>query len=354
MDNENANARTLVISPNWIGDAVMAQPLLRRLKELHPNRPIDVLAPKWVAPAWEAMREVDTVMETPFRHGALQLGERRKFARELAKKGYADSYVLPNTLKYALIPWLAGIPRRVGYKGEMRYGLVNVMHHDERDAPRPMALFYQALADAPVRGLARPAKLPYPQMHVSQEESQAAMRKLGIADGTRYITFAPGAEFGPAKRWPVEQFAELARMVRQEQPGTEVLLLGSPKDREVCDEIVALAPHARNIAGATSLKEAIALIAHSSAMVTNDSGLMHIAAALGRPIVAIYGPTDPRHTPPHSDLAKVLWLHIECAPCQQRECPLGHHNCMRGITPQMAWEPLRQMLPAQRADELIS
>jgi heptosyltransferase-2 len=133
-----------------------------------------------------------------------------------------------------------------------------------------------------------------------------------------------------------------------------VLLLGSPKDREVCDEIVALAPNARNIAGETTLKEAIALIAQSAAMVTNDSGLMHIAAALGRPIVAIYGPTDPRQTPPHSDLAKILWLHIECSPCHQRECPLGHHNCMRGITPQMAWEPLRQMLPVRQAGELAS
>lgn len=345
MKNDIHTPRTLVISPNWIGDAVMAQPLLRRLKELHPERPIDVLAPKWVAPAWEAMREVDRVMETPFRHGALQLGERRRFARDLRKNGYVDSYVLPNTLKYALIPWMAGIPRRVGYKGEMRYGLLNVMHHDEPGAPRPMTQFYQALADAPVRGLPRPEKLPYPQLQVAPEESAQALAKLGFARGTRFVAFAPGAEFGSAKRWPPAQYAELARIAQQEVPGIQVLLMGSPKDRAVCDEIQALTPGVRNIAGETSLKEAIALMAQASAVVTNDSGLMHIAAALNRPIVALYGPTDPRQTPPHTDLAKALWLHIECAPCHQRECPLGHHRCMREITPQMAWEPLRGMIP---------
>ena len=342
---ETAAARTLVISPNWIGDAVMAQPLLRRLKELHPGRPIDVLAPKWVAPVWEAMPEVAEVMETPFRHGALQLGERRKFARQLATRGYADSYVLPNTLKYALIPWMANIPRRVGYKGEMRYGLVNVMHHDERSAPRPMAQFYAALADAPVRNLPRPDKLPQPRMEVDAQESAQAIRRMGMDENVRYLVFAPGAEFGPAKRWPTARYAELARMVQQSHPGVEILLLGSGKDKDVCDEIVQAAPGARNLAGITSLREAIALIARANAVVTNDSGLMHIAAALGRPLVAVYGPTDPRHTPPLSDLARVLWLHLDCAPCQKRECPLGHHNCMRGISADMVWEPLRPMMP---------
>ena len=151
-------ARTLVISPNWIGDAVMAQPLLRLLKDRYPERPIDVLAPAWVAPVWRAMYEVDTVLEAPFRHGALQLGERRRYAKELKRRGYVEAYVLPNTLKFALIPWLARIPRRVGYKGEMRYGLINVMHHDNPDAPRPMVSFYAATAAA-LHVLAHPPAL---------------------------------------------------------------------------------------------------------------------------------------------------------------------------------------------------
>ncbi|WP_269143545.1 lipopolysaccharide heptosyltransferase II [Massilia phyllostachyos] len=337
--------RTLVISPNWIGDAVMAQPLLRRLRDLHPDRPIDVLAPTWVAPVWRAMREVDTVLESPFKHGSLQWKERKAYAKILKKRGYADSYVLPNTLKFALIPWLAGIRRRVGYKGEMRYGLVNVMHHDEKDAPRPMAQFYAALADQPVRNLPRLDKLPEPEMIADAKDADAAIARLNLPAGT-YVAFAPGAEFGPAKRWPASYFAELARTIRANRPDAQILLLGSPKDRAVCDEITAIVPQAHNLAGSTSLSEAIALISRAAAVVTNDSGLMHIGAALKRPVVAIYGPTDPRHTPPLSELAKILWLHIECSPCQQRECPLGHQNCMKLITPDAVWQPLQPMLAA--------
>lgn len=337
--------RTLVISPNWIGDAVMAQPLLQRLKQLQPERPIDVLAPTWVAPVWRAMQEVDSVLESPFKHGALQWKERRAFARMLRQRGYHDAYVLPNTLKFALIPWLAGIPRRVGYKGEMRYGLLNVMHHDEKDAPRPMAQFYQALADAPQRHLARPERLPEPVMAVASTEVEAALARLQLPAGPM-VAFAPGAEFGPAKRWPARYFAELARTIVTARPDVQIVLLGSPKDRPVCDEITALVPQAHNLAGSTSLGEAIALISRVAAMVTNDSGLMHIGAALQRPVVAIYGPTDPRHTPPLSQLATVLWKHLECAPCQQRECPLGHQNCMQQIAPQDVWQPLQPLLAA--------
>ncbi|MCA1857399.1 lipopolysaccharide heptosyltransferase II [Massilia oculi] len=337
--------RTLVISPNWIGDAVMAQPLLHRLRERHPERPIDVLAPGWVAPVWRAMREVDTVIESPFKHGALQWKERKAFAKMLRARGYADSYVLPNTLKFALIPWLAGIKRRVGYKGEMRYGLVNVMHHDDKAAPRPMVPFYAALADAPVRQLPPAGKALEPSMQVAPEQADAAIARLALPAGA-YVAFAPGAEFGPAKRWPAAYFAELAQTIRARRPDAQILLMGSPKDRAVCDEITAVVPQAHNLAGATSLDEAIALISRAAALVTNDSGLMHIGAALGRPVVAIYGPTDPRHTPPHSALAKVLWLHIECSPCQQRECPLGHQNCMKQILPADVWQPLQPMLAA--------
>ena len=323
----------------------MAQPLLRRLRALHPGRPIDVVAPTWVAPVWRAMREVDTVIESPFKHGSLQWAERKAFAKMLGTRGYVDSYVLPNTLKFALIPWLAGIKRRVGYKGEMRYGLVNVMHHDDKAAPRPMVQFYAALADAPVRDLPRPDKLPEPEMHVDAALADAAIARLGLPPGT-YVAFAPGAEFGPAKRWPASYFAELAQTILAKRPDAQILLLGSPKDRAVCDEITSLVPQAHNLAGSTALSEAIALISRAAAVVTNDSGLMHIGAALRRPVVAIYGPTDPRHTPPHSELAKVLWLHIECSPCQQRECPLGHQNCMKQLLPGDVWQPLQPMLAA--------
>lgn len=337
-------ARTLVISPNWIGDAVMAQPLLRLLHERHPERPIDVLAPAWVAPVWRAMREVDTVLEAPFRHGALQLRERREYAKMLRARGYADAYVLPNTLKFALIPWLAGIPKRVGYKGEMRYGLLNVIHHDNRDMPRPMVSFYAALANPPARDMPPPSALPRPSLYVPDERMQEVVARLGLHTDRPLILFAPGAEFGSAKRWPTSHFAELAKTIRQERDDAQIALLGSGKDKEVCDAIVALAPGVRNLAGVTALDEAVALIARADAMVSNDSGLLHIASALNRPIVAIYGPTDPNHAPPFSDMAKSLFLGIECSPCKQRECPLGHHRCMKEISAGMVWEPLQAML----------
>jgi heptosyltransferase-2 len=182
-------------------------------------------------------------------------------------------------------------------------------------------------------------------MTVKAGEAQAAIARLQLPTGV-YVAFAPGAEFGPAKRWPAEYFAELAQTILANRPDAQILLLGSPKDRAVCDEITAVVPQAHNLAGSTSLSEAIALTSHCAAIVTNDSGLMHIGAALGRPVVAIYGPTDPRHTPPLSQLAQILWLHIECSPCQQRQCPLGHQNCMKQLLPAAVWQPLQPMLAA--------
>jgi len=339
--------RTLVISPNWIGDAVMAQPLLQVLKQRHPGRPIDVLAPPSVAPVWRAMAEVDSVLETPFRHRALQLRERWKYAKVLRARGYGDAYVLPNTLKYALIPWLAGIGERVGYKGEMRYGLLNVMHHDDTP-PRPMVPFYAALAQPP--GAPLPATLPRPKLVVDAARIDALCARLAIARGRALVVFAPGAEFGAAKRWPPAHFAALAKAIMQADPEAQVALLGSPKDKPVCDEISAALGTAGvfNLAGATRLDEAIALIARAAAVVSNDSGLLHIASALNRPVIALYGPTDPDHAPPFSDLASSMSLRLACSPCRQRECPLGHQDCMQKMSAEMVWHELRPMLAESR------
>jgi heptosyltransferase-2 len=342
--NIGAAPRLLVISPNWIGDAVMAQPLLQLLRRQHPDSAIDVLAPGWVAPVWRAMQEVDTVIEAPFRHGALQLHERWTFARQLRRRGYGAAYVLPNTLKFALIPWLAGIPKRVGYRGEMRYGLLNVVHRDERRPKRPMVSFYAALASAPVAVAPPPDALPRPILAASPARQAHALEHAGLDAARPLLVFAPGAEFGSAKRWPAAHFAELANTARERLPDLQIALLGSGKDRPVCDEIAALAPAVHNLAGSTSLDQAIALIAAARAVVSNDSGLLHIASALNRAIVALYGPTDPAHAPPFSDVAESLWLHLECSPCRQRECPLGHHNCMRQMSAVMVWQPLQRML----------
>jgi heptosyltransferase-2 len=344
----NAPLRTLVISPNWIGDAVMAQPLLQLLRAAHPERPIDVLAPPSVSPVWRQMAEVDEVLETPFRHGALQLRERWKYARMLRRRGYADAYVLPNTIKYALIPWLAGIKARVGYKGESRHGLINTMHHDEVP-PRPMVAFYAALASAPVtvQGPALRAALPRPRLFASEAQIAAVCQRTGIDPARPLVAFAPGAEFGGAKRWPARHFGALAREILARDPSAQIALLGSPKDKEACAEVAACVHEGAavfNLAGATSLAEAIALIARTAAVVSNDSGLLHIASALNRPVVALYGPTDPDHAPPFSDIAASISLRLDCSPCKQRECPLGHQDCMVKMAPEMVWQRLRPML----------
>jgi heptosyltransferase-2 len=345
VSDSSDRPRTLVISPNWIGDAVMAQPLMRLLKLAHPERAIDVLAPPQVVPVWRRIQEADEILETPFRHRALQLGERLRYARMLRARSYKDAYVLPNTLKYALIPWLAGIPHRVGYKGEMRYGMLNVMHHDDTP-PRSMVPFYAALAREPELPL--PVGLARPYLVVGGEETELASLRHGIAQSRPLVMFAPGAEFGIAKRWPPAHYGALAERVVQAMPGVQVALLGSPNDRATCDQVVASAGGGAssviNLAGHTSLDDAIALLARADAVVSNDSGLLHIASALNRPVVALYGSTDPDYAPPLSEIARTVSLRLDCSPCRKRECPLGHHDCMNLMGVDRVWRELGPIL----------
>ena len=320
----------------------MAQPLLAILKKNYPNQPIDVLAPSWVAPVLRAMAEVDSVLETRFKHGALQLRERWRYAKILRQRGYSAVYVLPNTFKFALLPWLAGIKKRIGYKGESRYGLINVMHHDEVTAPRAMVPFYAALASSPTANIA--SQFERPVLFLAKTQINEVLTSLGLSAEKKLIVFAPGAEFGNAKRWPAKHFAQLARSILQSYPDAQVVLLGSAKDNAVCDEIKMAYPSVHHLAGKTSLDQAVALIAGSAAVVSNDSGLLHIASALNRPVIALYGPTDPDHAPPFSDIAHSLSLRLACAPCKQRECPLGHQDCMQKLSSEMVWKPLQTIL----------
>lgn len=340
-------ARILVISPNWIGDAVMAQPLLRLLRERYPKQPIDVLTPMRIAPVWRAVREVDTVIESSFASKKLQWRLRWRCARQLRRRGYSAAYVLPNTFKFALIPWFARIPRRIGYRGELRYGLINVMHHDDPNAPRPMTSFYAALASAPHMGAldsTHSFALPNPKLYVTAEQLAQALTRSGLSLDAPLIALAPGAEFGSAKRWPPAYFAELAHLIRAAYPNAQIVLLGANGDKEIGREVSANAAHVHNLIGATKLEDAIALLSHVDALISNDSGLLHIAAAFNRPVLGLYGSTDPNHAPPLSDFAQSLSLRLACAPCRQRECPLGHHACMRQMTADKVWERLRAML----------
>ena len=346
--------RILIISPNWIGDAIMAQPLLQLLKRRDLSVVIDVLAPAWVAPVWEAFPEVHQVYATAFKHGKLQLKERWRMACFLKKASYDRAFVLPNTLKFALIPWMAKIPVRIGYLGEKRYGLLNVIHRDNKHSPRPMIPFYAALANPPATEVPDQKACPVPHMSVIREEANGVLEKLDIDATGRIVAFAPGAEFGPAKRWPVHSFISLARRILEEFGHVQILLLGSPNDRPVCDPIASAVPAVKKLAGKTTLKEVIALISQIDALVTNDSGLMHVASAFERPVIAMYGSTDYHHTPPFSKYSEIVSLDLECAPCQKRECPLGHHHCMELLKPETVYSALRKYLvnPVERTGSL--
>jgi heptosyltransferase-2 len=290
----------------------MAQPLLAKLRAQDPGGRIEVLAPPWVAPVARRMADVDEVIEADLRHGALQLGARWRLGRELKKRAYDRAIVLPNTWKSALIPFLAGIPVRSGHVGESRYGLLNESH-EEKAGREPMTVHYARLAKKP--GVEPDVALPLPLL---RKKKNATAARFGISGS--YTVLCPGAEYGPAKRWPY--FAELARRM-----SVPLLVLGSASDLEPSRGI-----EGKNLVGRTTLDEAIVLIAGAQAVVSNDSGLMHVAAALGRPQVALYGSSSPEHTPPASAAARVLWLHIECSPCFQRQCPLGHFRCMRELS----------------------
>ena len=331
MSAKSAAARALIVAPAWIGDAVMAQPLFVRLQQHLPGLQLDALAPRWVAPVLQRMPQIGEVIDNPFAHGELSLAARYRLARELAKKGYQRAYVLPNSAKSSLIPWLAAIPERIGFTGESRYGLINRRHALDPIALPQMSERFAQLAEAPGAPLPRP--LPLPRLDSTAAQQAQARDALGLAPAEKIAVFCPGAEYGPAKRWPARHFATLADELGRR--GYAVWLLGSAKDRPVGDEIVRLASAGTplNLCGTTSLAQAIDLIAAASVVVCNDSGLMHVAAALDRPLVAVYGSSSPGFTPPLSPRAQIISLQLPCSPCFKRECPLGHLDCLNRLEP---------------------
>lgn len=322
----------LIVGPSWVGDMVLAQSLFKTLRLNHPDAALDVLAPGWSAALLDRMPEVRRSITLPVGHGELKLGARWAVARTLRDAHYDWAIVLPNSLKAALVPWFAQIPRRTGFRGEWRYGLLNeVRTLDKARLPRTVDRFV-ALALAPDAAL--PSSAPSPQLRVDDAGVQRARDRLGLPPSVRPIlALCPGAEYGPAKRWPVEHFAEVAQ--HQTAAGWDVWLFGSDKDRDIANDIAQRAgAGCSNLAGRTALGEAIDLMSQAAAVVSNDSGLMHVAAALNRPLIAIYGSSDPNFTPPMNAQAQVVRLGLDCSPCFQRTCPLGHTRCLRDITPE--------------------
>ena len=325
----NAPQRILVVGPSWVGDMVMAQALFMRLAERHPNASIDVVAPGWSLPLLARMPEVRAGIELPVRHGELAFGQRRRLGQRLRAQHYDWAIVLPRSLKAALVPAFARVRRRTGFLGEHRYGLLtDIRPFDAVRLDQTVKRFLALGPDGDDLG-----RIPQPRLRVEPERAAGLRTRLGLQPQGRLIVFAPGAEYGPAKRWPAERFAELARMCVA--GGFEVLLIGSAKEAAIGAEIVRLAaaPGVVDSCGQTELVDAVDLLGVAAAAVCNDSGLMHVAAAAGTPLVALYGSSSPALTPPLTGRARVIWKALPCSPCFRRECPLGHLDCLRTIAP---------------------
>ena len=325
--------KSLIVAPAWVGDMVMAHALIQLLHQASPATEIHVAAPAATAAIAQRMVEVSNVHQVDFRHGQLGWGKRRTLGHSLRKQQYRTAYILPNSWKSALLPWFAQVKRRVGWSGEARYGLLNDRRVLNKVALPLMIERFMALAhDA---GQLPHEPYPQPKLQADQANAQKLLAKFELQP-SQVAVLCPGAEFGAAKKWPVQHYADLAQQLSEQ--GWRVWLLGSPADRADCDAITQLAPATHNLAGKTSLLDAIDLISLATQAVCNDSGLMHIACALGVPTVGIFGSTTPNFTPPLGDQAKVAQLDMSCRPCFQRECPLGHLNCLNTLEPQVVMD----------------
>ena len=339
VDHE-AQFNILVVGPSWVGDMVMAQSLFIMLKQQHPNSVIDVLAPAWSLPLLARMPEVRRGIAMPLGHGQFGLRARYRLGLQLQSEGYHQAIVLPNSWKSALIPFFARIPLRTGYVGEVRWGLLNDARHLDK---RQLAMTVQRFValgmplDTP-----KPLDFEAPRLSIQGIDQQTAIDKFGLHSDRPILALCPGAEYGPAKRWPMEHFAAVARHYHEQ--GWQVWLFGSEKDRaiaEVIDQLAGAICH--NFAGKTTLAEVVDLMSLTNRVVSNDSGLMHVAAALDKKVIALYGSSDPGFTPPLHAEAIILQHKMPCAPCFQRECPLGHTRCLTEIKPEQVFNALESM-----------
>jgi heptosyltransferase II len=329
--------KILIIAPNWIGDAVMTLPLLDKIKlnnNYNDDITIDVVCSNIIAPIYQHSSSVNNVIIYNGQHNKINFISRVKFALQLKQSNYTHAYILPNSIKSAIIPWIARIKNRIAYSGEFPRVILltkyikTLAKHKRKD--KPMLEHYYDLAGSSVESP------PYPKLNMKLNTS------LGLSLSEEYICLAIGAEYGPAKQWPLEHFSALIKLVHEHKPDMQIVILGSNKDCINAEKILSTTSvgYIKNLCGKTTLAEAMHIISKAHTIVTHDSGLMHIAAAIGTPIVAIYGSSSPIHTPPLHHKAKYIWLNIECSPCFARECKFGHYNCLQNITPDHVFEKI--------------
>lgn len=330
--------KILVVGPAWVGDMVMAQVIFKAIKQLLPDCQLDVIAPAWSLALCQRMPEINTLIPLPCQHGEWGWAKRRLLGEQLQQNNYTQAYVLPNSWKSALIPFWAKIPKRTGWLGEMRLGLLNDWQRLDKKKHPFMIQRFAALAHQ-----FRPipfAQIAIPQLLCRETDQQALIREHQLDLQKPVLVLAPGAEFGPAKIWPAAYFADVANAYLNQ--GWQIWLLGSPNDREAGQTILSLTHNqCVNFIGKTTLASAIDLLSLAQAVVCNDSGMMHIAAALGKPVVAVFGSTSPRFTPPLGEGAQVLQLKLACQPCFQRTCRYGHYDCLKQLKPQQVFSALQ-------------
>jgi len=337
--------KILIIGPSWVGDMVMSQSLYITLKKQHPEAIIDVLAPTWCKPILARMPQVNEAIEMPIGHKSFNLKERWRIGRRLKQSQYTHAYIQPNSAKSALIPFFAGIKNRIGWKGEMRYGLLTDLRPDKKIfqywVERHVALAYDKDAMQEKVSL---ENCPTPRLTIDVHHQQQLMLKLGLSEQRPIIGMCPGAEFGPSKRWPEQYYAQVAQYLIDH--GKQVWLFGSKKDNATTSKIThsltaEQQKHCHNLAGKTQLVEVVDLLAACDSVICNDSGLMHVSCAVGCHVIAIYGSTSPEYTPPMTDKAQIASIDLSCRPCFKRECPLGHLNCLKQLSPKMIIDLLK-------------
>ncbi|WP_150137322.1 lipopolysaccharide heptosyltransferase II [Candidatus Enterovibrio altilux] len=342
----------LIIGPSWIGDMVMSQSLYKRLKGRHPEACIDVLAPAWCKPILGRMPEINRVIEMPVGHGQFNICTRWALGRSLRSYHYDHAYVLPNSVKSALIPLFAKIPKRTGWKGEFRFGFLSDLRPD-RNVFQFMVERYVALAHDENKMLSEVSleSIANPALNVDKENQSVCLQRFQISPNLPIIGLCSGAEFGPTKRWPERYYADIASKLISE--GNQVCLFGGPNDKAVTTNIMNMLSDNNknmcfNLAGETSLIDAVDLIATCHTVFSNDSGLMHVAAAVGANIIAIYGSSSSKYTPPLSDNVKIVNADISCRPCFKRKCPLVHLNCLNALLPSQVLIAYKALTSASR------